>query len=282
MANTIDADLIMDTLSLQAVTLLPHRLAPLSAFSRNFSSGILVQEKAVQVQLVTGGSATIKNPTSFESGDTTTSNIEVPVDTYSQPLHLNSAELNQGMSLESFAESKLNAFAETIIGIITPFLTTGNFTATPVTVAQSSFAANHARTLRGQIGKCRKRSLILDSGAFAQLAPSDKNGFTLGEPGAFGFDGIHEHSYWTGAEANVYGFAAGPDAIAIAAGIPEQAKGVQEAMIGQKLVRIPGLGLSVQINHWVNVNTRARWASFDIMFGAALGLSTSGVLVKSQ
>lgn len=282
MGNVIDADLILDTLSRQAVTLLPHRLAPLSAFSRNFSTKVLPQTASVQVQVVTGGSGTLVNPTQFEQGDTTTSNIEVPVDAYSQPMHLTSTNLNQGFSLENFADTHLTKFAETIAGLITPFFSTVYFTETPVIVAQSLFSPVYAKTLRGRIGKCKKRNLILDSPAYAQLIPSDKNGLSPDQSGTFGFDAIHEQSFWTGAEDHVYGLAAGPDAIAIAAGIPLMAAGVTKRMLGQRIVAIPGLGLSVQVNHWVNTNTRVEWASYDVMFGAALGLSTAGVLVKSQ
>lgn len=282
MANTIDVDLILDTLSQQAVTLLPHRLAPLSAFSRNFSTKVLTQTASVQVLLVTGGSGAQVNPTVYESGDTTTSNIEVPVDAYSQAIHLNSVTLNQGFSLEDFAETKLNALAETIAGLITPFFSTVYFTETPVIVAQSLFSPAYAKTLRGRIGKCTHRNLILDSPAYAQLIPSDKNGLSPDESGTFGFDAIHEQSFWTGAEAHVYGLAAGPGAIAVAAGIPLMSAGVTKRMLGQRIVAIPGLGLSVQVNHWINLNTRAEWASYDVMFGAALGLPTDGVLVKSQ
>ena len=281
MGNTIDTNLILDTLSRQAITLLPHRLAPLSAFSRNFSPKILTQTANVQVQVVTGGSGTLVNPTQFEQGDTTTSNIEVPVDAYSQPMHLSSVNLNQGFSLEDFAETHLSQFAETIAGLITPLFSTVHFPATPMIVAQSLFSPTYAKTLRGRLGRCRRRNLILDSPAYSQLLPSDKNGLQPGESGTFGFDGIHEQTFWTGADANVYGFAAGPGAVAIAAGIPLMSAGVAKRMIGQRIITIPGLGLSVQVNHWVNTNDRAEWASYDVMFGAALGVETDLVLVKS-
>ena len=50
---------------------------------------------------------------------------------------------------------------------------------------------------------------------------------------------------------------------------------------GQKVVTIPGIELPVQINTWVDVATRARWASYDIMFGAAVAEATALTVVKS-
>lgn len=150
-----------------------------------------------------------------------------------------------------------------------------------MTVAQSSFDAANAKKLLGSVMKCAQKSLILDGVAFAQLAPSDKNAFQLGETGAYGFQGIHCQTDWTGATANVYGFAAGKQAFAMYAGIPLMDPGVAAKLDGQKIMEIPGLGLSVQVNTWVDVNTRARWASYDLAFGAAVAEATALTVVKS-
>ena len=71
-------------------------------------------------------------------------------------------------------------------------------------------------------------------------------------------------------------------AIAYNAGIPLMDPGVAAKLDGQKIMEIPGLGLSVQVNTWVDVNTRARWASYDLAFGAAVAEATALTVVKSQ
>jgi hypothetical protein len=43
---------------------------------------------------------------------------------------------------------------------------------------------------------------------------------TLGGIRAMGFEAIDEHTLWTGAEANSYGFGFFPNAIVLASGIP--------------------------------------------------------------
>ena len=282
MANTIDVDLLIDTLSGEkAIAFLANRLAPLGAFSTDFSNDIVPATKSLQIVKVTAGSKTLINPTEFNSGDSTTSNIAVTVDAYSQPFHITSKELNQRMRLENLAEANLNELALTLSKVWTALILTTTFTNTGVTVAQSSFSAANAKTLLGSVMKCAQKSLILDGVAFAQLAPSDKNAFQLGETGAYGFQGIHCQTAWTGATANVYGFAAGPEALAMYANIPLIDPGVAARLDGQKVVTIPGIELPVQINTWVDVATRARWASYDIMFGAAVAEATALTVVKS-
>lgn len=281
MANTIDTDLLLDTLSLEAINYLGNVLAPLSAYARKFTSNALPQTKAVQVPVVTGGSATLKNPSNFENGDADTSNIPVTVDHYSQPFHLTSAQQNQRLEIVTLAQSKLNTLATTIAGVVTQHFTTANFTATPVTVAQSSFAAANAKALLGQLGKNPRKNLILDSVAFAQFAPENKNAFQLGESGAYGFNGVFQQTTWAGATTNVYGVACGTDAICVAAGIPEMHPSGREAMYEQRTITIPGIELPVQINMWWSSATRTIWCSYDIMFGAAPGLSDRAILIKS-
>lgn len=281
MANTIDADLLLDTLGQKAITYLGAKLAPLKAFATDFSQDGIQQTKSIQIVNVTAGSTTLKNPTAFNSGDTTTSNVAVTVDAYSQPFHITSKELNQKMRLENLAQANLQTLALTLSKVWTALILTGTFTNTAVTVAQASFAAANAKTLLGSVMKCSRKSLVLDGVAYAQTAPADKNAFELGQAGAYGFDGIHCQTDWTGATANVYGFAAGPEALAIYANIPIMDPGVAAVLDGQKVVTIPGLELPVQVNTWIDINTRARWASYDLMFGAAVADATALTVVKS-
>ena len=282
MANTIDADLLIDTLSSQVINVLPNKIAPFNAYSRDFSANEWVETKSVQVMKVTGGSTTLSGDINdYESGDSATSNVQVTPVKYSQPFHLTSRQVNQKLKIEQLAEANLNALATTLNGVVTALILAGTFTGTGATVAQASFSATNAKALRGQIGKVSSKNLLLDSVAFAQLAPTDKNGFQLAEKGAYGFDRIIEQTLWTGATANTYGVACGPEAIAIAAGIPEQAPGLAASMIAQRVVEVPGIGLPVQVNLWCSTKTRQLWCSYDIVFGAAVADATALVIIKS-
>ena len=118
---------------------------------------------------------------------------------------------------------------------MTALILTTTFTNTGVTVAQSSFSAANAKALLGSVMKCSEKHLVLDGVAFAQLAPSDKNAFDLGQKGAYGYNGIHCQTEWTGATTNVYGFAAGPEALAMYANIPLIDPGVAARLDGLAL-----------------------------------------------
>lgn len=81
--------------------------------------------------------------------------------------------------------------------------------------------------------------------------------------------------------ANSVGFACGPDAIAVASGLPiGQPAG---EFIGLSTVNIDGtgtnstsLGLTIQLAVWYSRVTRTIWASYDVMFGAAAGETGQG------
>lgn len=280
MANTIDADLLMDTLSERAINVLSNRFAPLSAFTRDFSDGVIVQQtKNVQVPVISSTSATVKNPSTYVGGDTVTSNVPVTVDAYSKTIHLTSAQLNQKLKLEQFSTAALNQFADDIMGVVTGKILDASISTTNEVVAQTSFAVANARSIWGKLGKTSEKHLIMDSVAYAQLAPSDKN--SLGyAAGAYGFNGIHHQTMWTGATANTYGIGCGPEFMAVVAGIPQMSEGVRRALTAQRNISLPN-GLTLQVNYWVDTNTRIEYASYDIMFGAAVADGAAAVLILS-
>lgn len=279
MANTIDADLLIDTLSQKAITTLGERFAPLNAFTKDFSTDELIQTKSVQVPVVTGGSTTLTNPASFEAGDSTTSNVAVTVNHYSQPFHITSKEYNQRMRIELLAEKNLQALANKIVDVAMTPITTSNFSTTAIDVAQGSLAVANLKTAWANIAHVDTKNILLDGVAFSQFLPSDLNSFKPGS-GAYGFDGFYLNTRWDGAGSTIYGFACGPEAVAQAAGIPLQAPGVAEEMVAQSIVGIPGIGISVQMNVWVSKASRALWASYDLMYGAAFGgQATSGSII---
>lgn len=280
MGNTISSSLILDTLAEQVITTLGNRLAPLTAFSRDFGTDVLTQNANVQVKKATAGSSTQTNPTNFETGDSTVTNVNVLVKHYSNSFQLSSQERNQGFRLENLAAINLQALSNKIMDIALAPVTTTNFP-TNVNVAQTSFVAGNVKTLWASVAKSDVRNLILDSVAYSQLLPSDRNAFVPGQSGAYGFDRVYLNTRWNGAGANTYGFACGPEAIAVAAGIPQIDESIASLMYGSRIVTVDNLGLSVQINYWGSLSSRTAWASYDVMFGAALGDNTAGAQVRS-
>jgi hypothetical protein len=285
MANSFDSNLILDTMSKQVLTTLGNRLAPLNAFCRDFTTDVLVQNAYVQVKKPNASSAIQTNPTNFETGDTNIANVAVQVKHYSKSFTVGSMEYNQGFRLTDLVDFNAQVVANKVIDIALAPITATNF-ATNVTVAQASFVAANAITLWGAVAKSTKRHLILDGTAFAKLLPTSGENFSLGSstsyrPGAYGYDGVILNTRWDGAGTNIYGFAAGPEAVACASGIPEIDPAVAALMYGSRTLTLDGLGLSVQLNLWGSLGTRAPWASIDVMCGAALGDNTAGAHIKS-
>lgn len=283
MANTIDADLLIDTLSKRVVTTLGPALAPLKAFTSDFSTDLYTQTKAVQVTVVTGGSTTQTNPSNFEtSGDSTTDNVAVTMNHYSNSFHITSAQLNQQFRIEQLADKNLQALANKIVDVAMTPIDATNFTNESAATAQASITTAILQTAWGTIADSPVKNVLLDGVAFAKFLPTSHDSFKPGA-GAYGFDGFFLNTRWTGAVAGTYGFVCGPDAIAQASGIPAVSPAVQKLLMGSQIVSIPNLGLSVQLNVWGSVGTRTVWASYDVMYGAAYGKqgAKSGYRIKS-
>jgi hypothetical protein len=284
MANSLSSSLVLDTLAEATLTTLGNRLAPLRAFSTDFTTDMMNQNAMVQVRKANAAGSVQTNPTNFETGDTNVTNVAVQVKHYSKSYNLSSQELNQGFRLEQLAAINAQVLANKIIDIALAPITATNFPSN-VTVAQASFSATNAKTLWGAVAKSPMRHLILDGTAFAQLLPTDTLGFGIQNssyrPGSYGFDAVILNTRWDGAGTNIYGFAVGPEAVAAAAGLPMVDPGVASLLAGSRTITLPDLGLSVQLNTWGSLSSRSAWASLDVMFGAALGDNTAGAHVKT-
>ena len=283
MANTIDADLLIDTLANQVVTTLGPALAPLSAFTSDFSTDSYCQTKSVQVSVVTGGGTTQTNPTSFESGDSTTDNVAVVMNHYSNAFHLTSAQFNQKFRIEQLAAKNLQNLANKIIDVAMTPIDATNFANGSSAIAQASLAVADLQAGWASIGTSPIKNVLLDAAAYSKFLPTTTQSLSLATNGAYGFNNFLLNTRWTGAVSGTYGFVCGPDAIAQASGIPDIHPAVQKMLMDSRVVTIPSLGLSVQLNVWGSASSRAVWASYDVMYGAAYGKqgAASGYRIKS-
>lgn len=275
MSNTLDSGLIASKASARALTILTSLLAPLRAFSSDFSDEFrdIDSGGTVNVPLATAGSTTLTNPTNFEAGDSTLGKVPVTLAHYSQPFHITARQLEQGYKLANLMDINLRAFANKLLDVAMAPVTTTNFGAAVVTDTADFFGVDGgSQTLFAALKDGTTRALVIDGAIYAQTLPTNRNSFALGEQGAFGWDGgIHMNNRWTGAGAGVTGFAASPEALAVAAVIPEMAEPIQSLMHTQELIALPDLGLTIQFNSWGSLATRNLWGSFDVAFGAAKG-----------
>lgn len=271
MANTYDADLVVDRLADQAILVLQNKLAPLSAFSRDFGVDVLRPRATVQVEKSGTPSTGQSNPTDYESGDTTNTNVAVTVNELSQSFHVSSQELMQGHRLETKAENNLHALADDVWDVAAALLDESVFTNTVVVATEAAIDTDDLQTGWGSIAKSSQKHVVLSGTAFAKFLPTNLESFRPGA-GAYGFDGMHLATKWDAAQdANTRGFFCGPNAMAVAAGLPDISPAVRNQCEAIRQIEIPGLGLTVQMVLWGSTKTRATWVSYGVMFGAAVG-----------
>jgi hypothetical protein len=271
MANTYDSDLVVDRLADQAILVLQNRLAPQNAFSRDFGVDVLRPRATVQVEKSGTHAAAQQNPTNYETGDSTNSNVAVTVNEESVSFHVTSQELMQGHKLETKAANHLHGLADAIAEINNALLTTAAFGAAVATTAQASMAAADLQAGWADIAKSGERHVVLDAVAFSKFLPTNRDSFTPGS-GAYGYDGFHLQTNWDSVgTAGVKGFFCGPNAIACAAGLPEISQAVQNKLEATRVIQLPDLGLAIQMCLWGSTTSRATWVSYGLMYGAAVG-----------
>lgn len=282
MANTYDANLVVDVLSNTAITSLGASLAPFAIFATDFSDQIGDRRTSIQVPLVTAASTILTNATDFEQSDATIGAANIVLSQYTSPFEVTNTDLQNGKRIEWLGKKMAASLQEKLKQVVNALITTA-YTNTAVTVAQSSFAAANARTLWASI-KSGKRYLVLDAVAYSQLLPTALTSFQTGPDGSIaglnGFDKSFLDTMWTGVGvANTYGFACNENALAMAARAPSTSpEGSQ--MIAQSTIMLP-IGIPIQVNLWFSTKTRSTWISYDVMFGAARGDITALTYVKS-
>lgn len=283
MANTVDADLIVDRLADGVITPLQDRLPGLMTLSRNFGVDPLAKRATVQVEKVTAGTAATTNPTNYASGDTTNTNVAVTVSEHSTSFHITSQEFMQRQKLMNKLTFKTHQLANAVWDVVAALLDEATFTNTVVVATEAAIAESDLQEGWGSVSDGAEINCVLSGPAYSNFLPTNRDSFRPGESGAYGFDTfVHANRWSAAAQANTRGYFADPNAIAIAAGVPELHPLVQQDVLGVRTVTLPGIGLPVQIVLWVDTNTRNVWASLGTMFGAAVGDATALTLYQTS
>jgi LysM repeat protein len=291
MANSYSSALVVDTAAAASITVLQPKLSSLKAFNTDFSSDVVSGAGLRKLQVaVVGNAATAQtNPTSFIStGDTVTA-AGVTMNHISAQFGLTSAQLNQGFKLEKVLKANLAALGNAIMDVALTPLTTSNYgTAvynTAITTATGGVLGNDLITkglpaLFAAIANGTERNLILDGSYFSYLQP--QSGFSIPVTGgpAYGFDNVYLNTRFNGVTGGsdallngttktIHGFAASPEALAMASALPYVDGAVANLMLQQEIVEIPGLdGLQIQLSIYGDLSTRGLYGSFDVLFGA--------------
>jgi hypothetical protein len=280
MANTIAAQLIVDTLAAQSQTILANRLAALANFSTDFSSDVKRPKDVIQVSVATAGSTTLTNPSTFNViGDTTLAATAVTLNHLYQPFGLAYSDIQNAVRLERLVKINLDALADKIWSVATAPITVANFGAATVTGADTVVTPGSAqlRALWAGVNKSGRKALIVNPGIYSQLIPTSTTSLPLAD-GAYGFDGGVYYANLFPSEAKLAGFACSPDAIAMASAAPALEE-IRDGLLVSEVVQLEGLGMSIYYNVWADKSTRSLVASAELMFGASKSV-TSGTIAS--
>jgi ATP-dependent Clp protease protease subunit len=281
--NTFASTLVVDYLADAVITVAATRLALLDGFTRNVGLDNLRPRATVRVKRYTTGSAAQTNATNFETNDDSQlAATTVTVNQISKIFSIQNAELNQGFQLADLAQGSADLFAYGISDVVTALMVSANYDSPTTIGTAANFDTSDLPAILALAKNYRSKNLVLDGGHIARLMfSSAANTFPDGRlaalaNGRFGFDLIAENNRWTGGIANLAGFVCGPDAIAIAAGLPVGM--IAGEFLEQRTVTTNN-GLSCLLSVWYSRASRSHFASYDIMFGAGVGDATQGELL---
>ena len=269
-ANTISSTLTTSLLSDTVVTVLQNRLAPLKMFFTDASIDPVKPLATIQVPKVTAGASAQTDPTDWESGNSTVTNTAITMHEYSVSFAVTSTELNSGTRMSWITAINAANMANKIWDVCVTPITVANFGAAAAVSAAAAFSTDDLKTLWAALKDGTMRYLCLDGGHYARLIPTNTFGYNLTQGVAqYGFDGIFYANRWSAAGANVVGFAASPEALVIAAGLPLEPPGSNSQFASLSSATIPGVEMPIQTASWVKPGTRVQWQAYDIMLGVA-------------
>jgi hypothetical protein len=282
MANTFDPALINKILSTRAITKLQHQLAPLQVFTSDFTDEFAgIRSRNLMVPFISGASAAQVDPTDFEVGDNTMVNRQITMQQISKTSNLTYVNVQDGLQLEKFADMSIATVANKIESMIFALITEANYGAAVVTGTLSSgLTVANLKTLWGALPGSYKAAILADT-QFQNFLPNDLNSYDpTVTPSGFGFDYFsHSGAGFNSAGPGIVGFSAMPNAIVLAARIPEYGPGVGD-LLDSVVVQVPSIGLSFQSSIWGSAKSRTSYHSFDCLFGAQVGDHTALKIAK--
>jgi len=283
MANTVSASLVLDTLAKVTQTVIPNQFAAWADYSTDFTSDeyVVNQGQSLQVPFATAGASVQTNATSWESGDSTLANVPITLSGKSISFHITPLQMNNSFRLAQLMQVNVQNFRDALVDVITTPLNGLHWT--NFIQASSGFSATNLQNIWSVIAKSPRKSIALDGGYYSKFLPASLTTEIGPRAGLAGFDGFHLNTRWNGAGTNVVGFAGGQQSIGIASALPryddETKADINATVLNLEIA--PGKVLPVLMSTWLARSSRTRWASMDVLIGAAKLDNSVGVLIKS-
>lgn len=299
--NTFSGTITTNFLIMGVIVKLYNRFAPATLFTMD-SEQDPYKPLAAGIRkfntTTTDGTKVGKNVTNFETlagasngnPDSTIDAITITPDQYTSGGFLTNAQLNSGFRISDLVEAKLIDLADKVTQVITAPITVANFvTNAPLIQSPGAFGFSDLATLQGQIKKFPIKNLLLDGEYQARIANTPGFFQSAGLVGgvanawrAFGWENVAMNTEWSGAGANVRGFATAPQSIGIISGLPlNPPEGIPGNIVQTGVAQLPDVQKAIATYAWFSPQARTFFFTFDIILGATLIDETAGVLIKS-
>lgn len=270
-----------------SITDLQNMWAPLQAYSMPFDPNPISPLSPGVIKHVTSGSTAQTNPTNYESGDGVITPVTSTPSEFSISYQISNTDLNSGVRMADLVKINTANFANKVNEAANAVITTGNFT-TGLISAATSFGFSDLATLQALLKKSPIKNLILDGSYIARVSNSPlflQRAGNVGGPSngwtAYGWDGIYQQTDWTGASANVVGFACNPQAISGVWGQPALPAFIPGNILANSVITLAGLEARVLYELWFNPATRTSWASLRTVASFSKVDGSAGYLITS-
>lgn len=284
MANTFTS-LTQTILAERVFNAFVLKIAPLTAFSTNFSAEAASRGDKIKVLQVDAAAAATAFAGTYSMQDTTASGLDVSLDQhYFVSWSLTDSEIvnRPQLEVERFVEQKAFALAKQVFQSVLGLVTAANFGSAGFTGLASAFDADDVVDLRTACSTAgmpdNQRALILDASYYAALLKDSaiQDASQSGSTDALregsvqrlaGFD-LYESSLVPANAENLKGLAVHPDAIAAAIRYlaPQDGHDYIEAM---PLSRAES-GITLGMRRWYDKDTGAMRTVLECLYGRRL------------
>lgn len=267
-------------------------ITPVKSFARDFSSETAKKGNAVYVPRIDGLTATTGD--GYENASGAVGTITVNLDKR-QVSTVDISDIQAANSsaakVENFARQQACAIATKFLTDVWSLLTTTNFGNAVVTTAAANWTKTQIRAIRKALNEAKapmsNRSMVLDSDIVDALlgdstlstliAYTSNESLQTGKlPALMGFQN-YESNLVPLNSASIMGFGCHPDSIAIAS------RYLESQAPGEYLAAMPVVdsesGLTLGYRRHFNPGSGKHYASFEILYGYAVGLSTGLKLI---
>lgn len=266
MANTVATELMVDQIVLTGETLARGRLAPLSAFVKDFSQKEIPanrnQLQEAQLSIVEGVAEVKTNPTSFNiagTGDMKARAITPSL--YSAPL--SNSGYNGFDQLRDWVTASMYKLSNAIMGAVATAITNASFESAEIDITNARDIATIDmlwRDLYASMTKGDRKYVIANTLLYSKSI--QQNQITT----PMGFDGIYECTQFN--SGTIAGIITDGRGLAMVSRIPTWGDN-SGGFITSTNVTLDDLGLTVQLNEWFDIDSRQDRASIDVIFGCA-------------